>query len=179
MKYNNGIFIGKFYPLHFGHISAVKALCLSCENVYVLFYCNKKDEEKLHKSSGYKYDIEKRVEDCKNIFKEKNVHVFKLEVDDDRKFPDNRESILKKIKAIVNNSLDLQIFGCEEYEIYAPYRYADEFMVASPYTVEDEKGELVFLHATLIRNEYDYYKSHIPTIIKNRIDALKKDSVIE
>jgi HTH-type transcriptional repressor of NAD biosynthesis genes len=174
VKYKNGIFIGKFYPLHFGHISTIKTLSLRCENVYVLFYYNKKDEERLKESFDYEYNIQDRISDCKYILNDNNIHVLKLEVDDNRKFPENKESILNKIKEIIKDNLDVQIFGGEEYEIYTPYRYTQEYITSSPYMVEDENGEIVSLHASLIRKNYDYYKKYIPKIIRDRIDIIKR-----
>lgn len=172
MKYKNGIFIGKFYPLHFGHISTIKALALDCEQIYVLFFCNQENEKRLHKDSGYEYHIDDRIADCREIFKkEKAIRVLKLTVDDNRKFPENRDSILVEIKRLIKTKIDVQIFGAEEASFLAQYRYTDNYLTSSPYTVEDENGNPIILHSTLIRKNYDHYKKYIPHIIRKRIDG--------
>jgi hypothetical protein len=173
-QYKTGIYIGKFFPLHLGHISTINMINSVCEKVYVIFYNDKNAEIKLIRQAGYSYDINLRINDAKRIFETNDdIIVTKLDIPADITFPDNYEDIKALVHALVADKIDIQIFGCDEKEIYAPYVYADEFMLGGIYAIEDKDAMIKPLHATLIRTDYDYYKKYLPSIVEQTITKLK------
>lgn len=128
----------------------------------------------MRQSVGYSYRIDDRVSDAKTLLENDRIHILKLDIDDQRKFPENRDSILKRLKELLPINLDVQIFGQEESDFLIPHKYADQYLVASPYTVEDENGKLVSLHSTSVRDRYQYYKKFLPKIIRTRINNLRR-----
>lgn len=174
-KYKTGIYIGKFFPMHLGHVSTIDMLSSACENTFVIFYNDKKAEEKLINQAGYNYTIDLRANDAKKIFEHRsNIVIIKLDVPNDIVFPDDYEDIKIMVQNIVGDEIDIQIFGCDEEAVYAPFKYADKYMLGCIYDIENNQSKITPLHSTLIRNDYYYYKKYLPSIVEQSITKLKK-----
>lgn len=163
-KYKTGIYVGKFFPLQTGHLQTLDIICRECELVYFVFYHNKKQEEKLRLELDY--NINERIEDTKEITKNRNVSIIKFDLPENLEFPNDYLKIKELLfKQIGVSSIDLQIFGEDDLDNYKDYIYADNFIVG-PNIHKDG----ITLHATLIRKEYDKYKYHLHPIIRKRLD---------
>lgn len=176
-RYKLGIFIGKFYPLHMGHLTTLSALANVCDRAYVIFYDSRQGEERIAQKLGFTYAVDSRVRDARNaLSKHKNISVIKVSIPDDLAFPND----FKKIKTIVEDTLgnkaDVQIFGGEEKDIYLPYKYTDEYMLGPVYEVKDKENKPVSLHATLIREDYDFYKKYLPDDVRKTLDNIRSNN---
>lgn len=163
-KYKTGICVGKYYPLHAGHLQTVDIISKECELVYFVFYYDKEMEEKLKLELDY--NINERIEDIKKILEGRNVEIIKFDLPSNLTFPTDYLKIKELLfKQIGVSSIDLQIFGEDDLENYKDYIYADNY-IAGPNIYK----EGVALHATLIRKEYDKYKYLLHPIIRKRLD---------
>lgn len=170
-KFEKGIFIGKFYPLHLGHISTLKILADNCKEVFLIFYNDKEAEEKLSKQLGIRYDINQRANDAKAIVNDfGNVKVKVLTVPSDVTFPRDFLKIKQLVEEQIHGEADVQIFGAEEEAIYLPYKYTESYLLGEPYIVKNEKGDEVPLHATAIRKNYLFYKKYLPTQVQKSLE---------
>lgn len=166
-EFEKGIFIGKFYPLHLGHIATLQALAKKCQKAFLIFYYDKKAEEKLTSQLRTAYSIDQRVRDAKEAVKEiKNVEVKCVSIPVGITFPADFQKIKKLVEEQIGGIADVQIFGAEEEAIYLPYKYTDKYLLGSPYFIEDEEGRTVPLHATAIRNNYEYYNKYLPASVR-------------
>ena len=172
-KYDNGIYVGKFFPFQKGHMNTLEKICNLCKKVYLVFFYNEESESKLLKQLNY--SIDERINDVKEILKGKNVVVIKFKPSNDLKFPDNyieiKNELLKELRL---DYIDIQIFGKDEENLYKDYIYANSYVVGDNIIVNGEK-----LHATFIRENYDKYKKYLHTIIRKRLDnKLNKNKYI-
>lgn len=171
--YDNGIFIGKFYPMHLGHISAIMTLAYLCRLVYVFIYAEPEKEQELSNQFGRNYSAQLRLNDARKLFSGyKNIQIIKLDIPANTVFPNDHKLIRKMVEKSLGTKATLQMFGSEEKELYVPYAYAKEYYLSSAYMVEDENGELVSLHASQVRNNYDFYKKYLPSIVRESIDSI-------
>lgn len=171
--YKTGIYIGKFFPMHFGHISSVRTLASLCQTAFVFFWCEEKTEQKLMKEFGKEYFIDLRIADAQTIFKNSpNIKFVRLDISNSTTFPADYLKIKAQVEQIVGTTLEVQIFGAEERVIYEPYIYADSAILGSEYDIESETKEIISLHATSIRRNYAAYKKYLPTTIQNTLDSL-------
>jgi hypothetical protein len=142
-----------------------------CENAYLVFYNNRKTEAKLTKQFGHNYTIDARVRDARRVLKNiENIHVVQVNIPKDILFPNDYEKIKKLVEERAGGVCDLQIFGSEERDIYVPYKYAADYILGSMYAIESRGGDMVSLHATLIRNDYENYKKYLPALVQETID---------
>jgi cytidyltransferase-like protein len=171
-KYKTGIYIGKFCPLHFGHISLINSMLHKCEKIYVIFYNDKKIEDTIKINENFNYPIKDRIKDAKEVLAyNKNISVIELVIPKEIKFPEHKDLIKEKIKHKINANLDVQYIGLEEEQRYKDQIYADAYECAGIYTIEDEK-EIIkqALHAKDIRKNIHYYKKYLPKIIRDKIE---------
>ncbi len=163
-KFEKGIFIGKFYPLHIGHLSTLQILAEKSQEAFLIFYHDEQVEERLAAQLGSAYTIQQRVNDAQEIVKEfGNVTVRVLSVPPEITFPRDFLKIKKMIDELIEGEADVQIFGADEETTYLPYKYTGSYLLGPPYEVEDEAGNIVSLHASAIRNNYSYFKKYLPT----------------
>ncbi len=176
-EYSTGIFIGKFYPLHFGHISAIQTLREACEKSFVLFFYNPELDASLAEELGYEYPIDQRIKDCKSLYTKTDIQILKLEVMDSRPFPQNRDSILKEVKVTVPSGFEVQLIGGNESNFLIPHIYAKNFLLSSQYIIETENGTLESLHSSLIRKNFEYYSKYLPSVVLRRLTPKIKASL--
>lgn len=163
-KYNNGIYVGKFFPFQKGHMSTLETICNLCKKVYLVFFYTEESENKLLKQLDY--SIDERIDDVKEIFKDKNVIVIKFKPSNNLKFPDDYIEIKNELlKELGLDYIDMQIFGKDDENLYKNYIYANDYIVGDNIIVDEQK-----LHATLIRKNYDKYKKYLHPIIRKRLD---------
>lgn len=163
-KYKTGIYIGKFYPFHNGHLQALESLIDLCEKVFVVFNYDEKIENILKEELDY--NIDERVDDTKKILKGKNVEIIKFIQPQEFFFPKDHLEIRKKIfKQLKVQNIDLQVIGAEDEEKYKNYTLGDQYITSTMINIDK-----TILHATLIRNNYDKYKYFIHPIIRKRLD---------
>lgn len=169
-EFEKGIFIGKFYPMHMGHLSTLRALAEKSKEAFLIFYNDERAEEKLAAQLGINYDINQRVLDAKEIVKDiGNVTVKILTIAPEVVFPADFLKIKAMVEEQINGQADVQIFGAEEESIYLPYKYTDAYLLGPYYDVENELGDTVPLHATAIRNNYTYYKKYLPAEVQKSL----------
>ena len=172
-KYKVGISIGKFLPMHLGHISGIQTLSYFCEKVYVLFYNDTKKERTITDAWGKAYPVNVRVADAEKVFKDcENIIIKIIDVPSDITFPNDYLKIKSMVEQLIGCEADAQTFGAEEIAIYEPYKYAREILPGTIHAVENQNGEIVPLHSTLIRNDYDFFKKYLPKVIRTTIDSM-------
>lgn len=172
-KYKSGIYIGKFFPMHLGHISVIYTLESLCESVQILFYHDEMAEKRLASELGRDYAIDMRISDAQKIFdKNRNIEIKKLDIPSGVTFPTDRLKVKDLVKKIAGNNIDLQIFGSAERELCAVNKCAENFMLASMYEIESINNEIVELHSTLVRNNYGFYKKYLCSDVRRTIDNL-------
>lgn len=172
--HKRGIFIGKFYPLHLGHVSSIISLADMCDEAYLVFYNDESTEHRLAEQFGHDYTIDLRVADAKEALKNiSNIHVVRVDVPQTINFPDDYQVIKSLVEKQIGGAADLQIFGSEERDAYVPFKYASDYILGSMYVVETDAQELVSLHATLVRNNYAYYKDFLPSAVRRTIHDIK------
>jgi hypothetical protein len=173
-QYEKGIFIGKFYPLHEGHLATLRKLAEASNEAFLIFYNDPRAESKLAFQLGTDYDIHLRIHDAQEIVKDiKNVAIKVLNIPPEITFPKDFLKIKSMIEEQIGGEADVQIFGAEEESIYLPFKYTDSYMLSPPYEVENEEGIIVSLHATAIRNNYPFYKKYLPAQVKRGLDTVK------
>lgn len=171
--YKKGVFIGKFYPMHNGHLSTLRKLAVACDEAYLIFYHDHKAEKRLASQLGADYAIQYRLEDAKQAVQGiGNVTVNVLTIGPDMTFPKDFLKIKELVKEQIKGTVNVQIFGEEEVSVYSPYKYSDAYLLGPAYEVTDEAGVITPLHATAVRNNYPYYRAHLPTAIRTRLDEL-------
>lgn len=169
-EFEKGIFIGKFYPMHMGHLSTLRRLAERSQEAFLIFYNDEQAEERLAAQLGFNYDIEQRVADAKEVVEDMgNVVVKVLTIPSEITFPADFMKIKAMVEEQIQGKADVQIFGAEEESIYLPYKYTDSYLLGPSYDVEDERGNIVPLHATVIRNNYPYYKKYLPTEVQKTL----------
>lgn len=160
-----GIYVGKFFPLHNGHINCINRLINICDKVYVVFYNDPLKEDKLNQELNY--SIDERIKDAKEIFKNHNVEIVNYNVNPNLIFPNDYLKIKEEILNLVGiEKFDIQIFGQEEEAIYRDYIYADKYIAEPLLLLPDNKS----FHATLVRMNYLKYRKYLPEIVRNRLD---------
>jgi cytidyltransferase-like protein len=171
MKYKTGIYIGKFCPLHFGHLSLINSMLHKCEKVYVIFYNDKNIEYNIKINESFDYPIEERIKDAKEILSyNQNISVMEIVIPENIKFPEDKNLIKEQIKNKIRGNLDVQYIGLEEEQKYKDHIYADKYECAGIYTIEDGKCIIQeTLHASSIRKNINYYKKYLPRIIRDKI----------
>ncbi|MGE5456534.1 MAG: dephospho-CoA kinase [Ignavibacteriales bacterium] len=168
-----GIYVGKFFPLHNGHINCINSLIKICDKVYVVFYNNPLKEAKLNQELSY--SIDERIMDAKEIFKNDNVEIVNYNVNPNLIFPKDYLKIKEEILNVVGiEKFDIQVFGQEEEEIYKNYIYADRYIAEPLLLLPDNKS----FHATLVRNNYLKYRKYLPEIVRNRLDKKYANKII-
>lgn len=179
-RYKTGVSIGKFFPMHLGHMSGIHTLEYFCEKVYVIFYHNKSQEERIINEWGVPYTINLRIADAQEVFKDyDNIIIVKVDIPDDLLFPDNYLDIKALVENAIGGTIDLQTFGAEERSIYEPYKYARNVVLGTIHAVETRDNKIVPLHATLIRDDYDFYKNSLSSTTQRTIDSLKSSKLID
>lgn len=172
-KYDSGIYLGKFFPFQAGHLKTLNTICEVCNKVYLVFFCTEENERKL--LDEILYPLDERIDDVRNIVKDKNVEIIKYFPSVGLRFPNDYLEIKQELFDIIGvNSIDVQIFGKDDEKLYKNYIYADKYIVGSNISVNGEN-----LHASLIRQNYDRYKRFLHPIIRKRLDEkLKKQKYI-
>ncbi|MFI3260625.1 MAG: hypothetical protein R3Y13_02825 [bacterium] len=163
-KYKTGIFIGKFFPFHNGHLKCLIELNKLCDTVYLILYYDHENELNLLKEFNYNIDL--RYQDIKKITENMNVKCFLYNNSKGYKFPDDFLLIKSAIFKLINvKEIDLQIIGANEEAIYSKYIYANKYIVLKRNKVHENE-----LSATIIRKDFEKYKMHLPNVILNRFD---------
>ncbi len=166
-KYNNGIYLGKFFPFHEGHLKTLDVICEVCDKVYLVFFWTK-DSEKLL-SDIFDYSLNERISDVRKIFGNRNVEIIKYNPGK-LKFPNDFLEIKSELlKILGEKSIDIQIFGKDDETLYKDYIYADNYIIGKNIEVDG-----VNLHANLIRCDYDKYKNFLHPIVRKRLDEKLK-----
>ena len=164
MKYQTGIYVGKFIPFHRGHYNTLDKISKLCKRVYLVFFYNKELEDKIMRELNY--NIDERIEDVKYFLKGKNVTVIKYIKNENLEFPRDYLMIKKELfEQIGVEEIDLQIFALDEEEKYKDFIYANEYI-----TGENIFENGVAIHATQIRKQYDKYKYLLEPNIRERLD---------
>lgn len=172
--HKRGIFIGKFYPLHLGHVSSIVSLADMCDEAYLVFYNDENAERRLAEQFGHDYVIDLRIKDAKEVLKNiSNVRIVRVDVPQAVSFPDDYQRIKDLVEEQIGGPADLQIFGSEERDIYVPFKYAHDYILGSMYVVETKAKDLVSLHATLVRNDYAHYKDFLPSAVRQAIHDIQ------
>lgn len=172
-NFKKGIFIGKSYPMHKGHLSTLRILSEKSEEAFLIFYYDQAAEEKLATQLGANYDIEQRVRDAEEAVQDmNNVTVKIVTIPPDISFPADFLKIKALVEAHIGGKADVQIFGAEEEAMYVPYKYTSSYLLGPPYDVTDEFGSTSPLHATAIRKNYLFYKKYLPMQVRNTLDKL-------
>ena len=112
MKYKSGFLLGKFYPVHLGHIYLIEEAAKRCEELTVLVCCLREDKEPY--ISG-----QKRYESIYEYFKfHKNIKIIFHE-DNSPQYPEDHPRFwniwLKIVLTYVNPSELSVVFSSEEY----------------------------------------------------------------
>lgn len=114
---SDGILVGKFLPLHRGHLTHIFNSYSQCENLNIVICSNKKLDVSLCKEAGIKYispDLRMRwlIEELKGF---NNIKIFILNEDEDTPdYPDGWESWSNQLKNLIfQNSL------CKEWKNFA------------------------------------------------------------
>lgn len=178
-RYTRGIFIGKFYPFHLGHLATLEKLAGECEESFLIFYYDPAAEARLAAELGESYDIHQRILDAQRATKDlPGVSVKILEIPSHIIFPRDFLTIKAMVKELIGGEPDVQIFGAEEESIYLPYKYSGAYLLGLPYSVVGEEGSNTSLRATAIRKNYPFYRQWLPEEVQESLDALK-DVVIK
>ncbi len=160
--------------MHMGHISTLRKLAEKTQESFLIFYNDQRAEDRLATQLGIGYDIHQRVRDTQEVVKDMgNVTVKLLTIPPEITFPKDSLRIQAMVEELIGGRADVQIFGAEEESIYVPYKYTDAYLLGSPYEVQNESGDKVALHATAIRNNYSFYKKHLPVRVQRTLDALE------
>lgn len=158
IKYKNGLVLGKFYPLHLGHLYLIDTAIENCENVHIMV---------CHNSKQY-IPGDLRYNAVKEIYKN-NKNVFVYSVPDDL-MPQNESDVDNNLDVFYKvfwvpfvhqyvKNLDV-VFTSENYgEDFAKYLGIDHYLV-------DKEREKYKISGTEIRqNPYDNWE-FIPDEIK-------------
>lgn len=165
MKYETGIYIGKFFPFQRGHYQTLNKISKLCKKVFLVFFYNEELENKL--MFELNYNIDERIEDVQYFIKGKNIEVIKYTPNKNLEFPCDYLIIKKDLfNQIGVKKIDLQIFGADEEEKYKNYIYANEY-ITGPNIFKNG----VAVHATQLRKEYNKYKYLLEPNIRKRLDT--------
>lgn len=165
-QYKTGIFIGKFFPFHNGHLKCLMQLNKLCETVYLVLYYDHKKEQNLLNEMNYKVDL--RIDDIKTVTKYMNIQVFLYDNHRNYQFPKDYLLIKSEIFDSINVSeIDLQIIGENEESIYSKYIYANNYIISKREKVDENE-----LSATIIRKDFKKYKFYLPATIFNRLNNI-------
>jgi len=171
-EYKTGIFAGKFFPLHRGHLNCIDKISSLCDTVYLVFYNNSISETKRMEEGSLNYPIDRRIEDAKKLFEGTNVKLIDYKVNTELYFPIDFEEVKKDLLNLIGEKeIDLQIFGKEEEEVYKNYVYAKKYITCEHCDAEFD-GEKVPLRATVIRKNLNKLKNYIPDLVYKSIQEL-------
>ena len=149
-RFKIGMYGGKFFPFHKGHLYCVETAAKKCEKLYViLFHGSTQELEILKQKPNEKYlQVEDRIKHLKNGCKHlKNVIVVDIDVSE-CKYEDGTENWDMETPLVLEKCGILDaVFGSEP-------EYGDYFKRAYPgakYVLIDAKRKTVPISATMIR----------------------------
>lgn len=160
-----GAFVGKFYPPHIGHLSAIDYALTKCDIVYVVVSKNKIRNADLKTKHNF-LELDARL--IQSWFKEhyKNNPKIKVEIFDEsnlRPYPMDRDIWAEKFKKQFPN-VNIKIAD-ESYREYNE-KYFPE------YTFLPIDRDAINIHSTYIRNNLDKYFDYIIPEAKNYFKKL-------
>lgn len=150
-KYKVGMYGGKFFPLHKGHVYCIQKACELCEKVYVLLFINSESELNAAKTAPKMKELtpEYRINALKKVVN--SIPNAEMKVIDTLhcKNSDGTEDWSKERPLVIEacGKFDA-VFGSEP-------SYADYFAKAYPYAdyvILDTDRKSVPISATMIRN---------------------------
>jgi len=153
-----GLFVGKFLPLHLGHLNAIKKASLNCDKLFVVVGDDPIKNKKLCDEAHLPFiDLKTKTEWVKLETKDlKNVIVLPFDESGIKSSPFGWEDWSKKLKEILKEKIDI-IFGSEED--YAPYYKI--YFPESEYVLQDKSRKEVNISSTKIRSDIKKYFDYI------------------
>lgn len=153
-----GMFVGKFLPLHIGHINAIKKASKMCDKLFVVVGGDEIRCKKLCDEAKIPFiDLKTKTEWVKNELKDlKNVEVISFNEEGIPTMPNGWKEWSEKLKSLLCEKVDI-IFGserdyCKDYE-----KYFSE----SKYVLQDEFRKEVNISATKIRENPQKYFDYL------------------
>ena len=129
MKYDIGMYGGKFMPLHKGHNYCIQTATSECNKVYVILFYGGNDEEEILKTNKEEYlSLEERKKHVINICKKyKNaiptfIDVSNLRLADGSEDWDAETPLVRKV---VGNKLDAAYSSEISYDPYFKRAYPE------------------------------------------------------
>ena len=153
-----GLFVGKFLPLHIGHINAIKKASNACDKLFVVVGDDPIKNKKLCDEAHLPFiDLKTKTEwvkaETKNI---KNVVVVPFDESGIKSAPFGWEEWSEKLKELLKEKVDI-IFGSEEN--YASYY--KKYFSESKYVLQDKDRKEVNISSTKIRSDIKKYFDYI------------------
>ena len=164
-----GAFVGKFYPPHIGHLSAIDFACTKLDLVYVIISKNQERENQIKESSGFDY---LPAELIKSWFEDyyKNNSKVKVEIFDEQgllPYPNDQDKWAKRFKEqfpFVN--VKIADIGYKEFN----QKYFPDYEFLA---IDREK---IDIHSSYFRkNPKKYINFLIPKAQSYFLDIIKKE----
>lgn len=148
-----GIFIGKFMPLHKGHVRSIIEAYTKCDKLYVLL---------CYKDSDPIPRFERELALSKLISDLDNVDHYIIDETNVPEYPNGFEIMCNKFRTVVENKIDYVFCGEKDY-----IDGFNKFMPEAEVILLDPNRSIVPISATKIRSSPYKYWEFISDYIKN------------
>lgn len=162
-----GAFVGKFLPPHIGHLSIIDKMAKDCDECVVVISDNPETSKKLCEKSGFPYfDSNQRLNWFKKHYKNNNnIH---FAIIDEKKISNSKDFMRDYAKLF---------WECVPYKVN--YKYADEsYRELNSYfpecTFVPINRDVINVHGTNIRQEYEKYKDFIMPEAREEIELVNQ-----
>ncbi len=112
-----GIIIGRFQPLHKGHLELIKIAGKECERILIVIGSSNAEPDEHNP-----FDFSKRKQMIEDVLKENNISNFKIfgldDIPDDDKWVEHIEKNTQKFDIVYSGDVqDLELFGNTGYKL--------------------------------------------------------------
>ena len=144
-----GLFVGKFLPVHVGHINQIKKCSNDCDELIVVIADSKKRSKQICKDAGIKTIYAKtRLKWLKKCLKsEKNIKFRKINQGMLEVYPNDLSKWKKKLKRAIKQKIDIWFIDKNYLKISKQY--------FPEYNFEGFDRSEINISATEIRNNFE------------------------
>ena len=183
-KKSVGVYIGRFQPMHFGHVSVIKEALLSNKYKHIIFMIGSADKSNTPKNP---FTYAERKQLISNIFQniifENKIENVKLSIFSvcDLIYDNNKwiNAIQKNVSEVTSSDDEIYLLGADKDESTSYLKYFPQYKSDFTdlfLTKKEEHKNRVYLDATDIRNVFiDKKYTQFNKNVDNALLELKKD----